>query len=389
MNITRTLAALSLGLAAASISQAAEPLRIGLVLPMSGPFSSYGQNIENGVRLYLQEHGDTFAGRKVQVILKDDTGAAPEVSRRAAQELIVRDKVDILAGFAMTPGALAVAPVATEGKVPMIVMNAGTSSLPGKSPYIVRTSAAVPQYTVPLGPWAVKNGLRKVFTVVADFGPGHDAERYFTQSFTEAGGQIAGAVRVPLKNPDFGPFLQRIKDAKPDALFLFLPTGEQPVAFFKGFNERDLGKAGIKVIATGDLTAEDSIDAMGDHVLGVVTAHQYSEAHDSPENKAFTQAYYKAYPNQRPNFMAVAGYDGMHLINAALEKTKGDASAAKFMPAVRGMSFVSARGPITIDPETRDINQTIYIRKVERVAGKLQNVEFDDSLKDYKNPIKE
>lgn len=389
MHITRTLAALSLGLAAASISQAAEPLRIGLVLPMSGPFSSYGQNIENGIKLYLQEHGDTFAGRKVQVILKDDTGAAPEISRRAAQELIVRDKVDILAGFAMTPGALAVAPVATEGKIPMIVMNAGTSSLPGKSPYIVRTSAAVPQYTVPLGPWAVKNDLKKVFTVVADFGPGHDAERYFTQSFMKAGGEIVGAVRVPLKNPDFGPFLQRIKDAKPDAVFLFLPTGEQPVAFFKGFNERDLGKAGIKVIATGDLTAEDSIDAMGDHVLGVVTAHQYSEAHNSPENKTFTQAYYKAYPNQRPNFMAVAGYDGMHLIKEALEKTKGDASADKFMPAVRGMSFISARGPITIDPDTRDINQTIYIRKVERVAGKLQNVEFDDSLKNYKNPIKE
>lgn len=389
MNLTRTLAALGLTLAAASLSHAAEPLRIGLILPMSGPFSSYGQNIENGVNLYLQEHGDTFAGRKVQIILKDDTGAAPEISRRAAQELIVRDKVDILAGFAMTPGALATAPVATASKVPMIVMNAGTSSLPGKSPYIVRTSAAVPQYTVPLGPWAVKNGLKKVFTVVADFGPGHDAERYFTQSFTKAGGEITGAVRVPLKNPDFGPFLQRIKDAKPDAVFLFLPTGEQPVAFFKGYNERDLGKDGIKVIATGDLTAEDSIDAMGDHVLGVVTAHQYSETHASPENKAFTQAYYKAYPNQRPNFMAVAGYDGMRLINAALEKTQGDASVDKFMPAVSGMSFTSPRGPITIDADTRDINQTIYIRKVEKVDNKLQNVEFDDSLKNYKNPIKE
>jgi branched-chain amino acid transport system substrate-binding protein len=231
--------------------------------------------------------------------------------------------------------------------------------------------------------------LKKVFTVVADFGPGHDAERYFTQSFTKAGGEIISAVRVPLKNPDFGPFLQRIKDAKPDAVFLFLPTGEQPVAFFKGYNERDLGKAGIKVIATGDLTAEDSIDAMGDHVLDVVTAHQYSETHNSPENKAFTQAYYKAYPNQRPNFMAVAGYDGMHLIKTALEKTQGDASVEKFMPAVRGMSFTSPRGPIAIDPDTRDINQTIYIRKVERVAGKLQNVEFDDSLKNYKNPVKE
>jgi len=389
MKITRTLAALCLGLAATSTSTsfAAEPLKIGLILPLSGPFSPYGHNIENGVNLYLKQHGDTFSGRKVELIVKDDTGVAPEESRRAAQELIVRDKVDILAGFAMTPGALAAAPVATNGKKPMIVMNAGTASLTSKSPYIVRTSAAVPQYTVPLGPWAVKNGLKKVVTVVADFGPGHDAERYFTQSFTDAGGKVVDAIRVPVKSPDFGPFLQRVKDAKPDAVFLFLPAGEAPVAFFKGFKERGLAAAGIKVIATGDLTSEDSIDAIGDNVIGVITAHQYSEAHNSPENKAFTQAFYKAYPKERPNFMAVAGYDGMHLIEEVLKKTGGDASPEKFMAAVRGISLDSPRGPITIDPETRDITQTIYIRKAERVDGKLQNVEIDDSLKNYKNPV--
>lgn len=389
MKLRQLLTALALGTLAASAATAAEPLRIGLVLPMSGVFSGYGKQIEHGVRLYLQQHGDTFEGRKVEIILKDDTGAAPEISRRLAQELIVRDKVDILAGFAMTPGAVAAAPVATTGEKPMIVMNAGTSSLTTRSPYIVRTSATVAQYTVPLGPWAVKNNLTKAFTLVADFGPGYDAEGYFQKSYTQAGGQIVGEVRVPLQNPDFAPFLQRIKDVGPDMVFLFLPAGELPMSFLKGFQERGLADAGIRVVATGDLTDEDSIDAMGEAALGMVTAHHYSEAHQSPENHAYTQAYYKAYPDDRPNFMSVGGYDGMRVIHETLKKTGGDSSAEAFMQAVRGVSFISPRGPITIDPETRDINQTIYIRKVERQGGKLLNVEFDDSLKNYRDPGKE
>lgn len=388
MKVPRILIALSLSLAAASTVFAAEPdLKIGLVLPLSGPFAPYGHNIENGINLYLKQHNNVLGGRKVVMTIKDDTGAAPEISRRVTQELVVRDNVDLLAGFAMTPEALAAAPVATSAKKPMIVMNAGTSDLTEKSPYITRVSAAVAQYTVPLGPWAVKNNLKKIVTVVADFGPGHDAEQYFTKSFVAAGGKVLDAIRIPLKNPDFGPFLIRIRNLKPDAVFLFLPAGEQPVAFFKGFKERGLAADGIKIIATGDLTSEDSIDAIGDNAIGVITAHHYSEAHDSPENKAFTTAFYKAYPKERPNFMAVAGYDGMHLIDKALEKNHGDTSPDKFMTAIRGMSFMSPRGPITIDPKTRDITQTIYIRKVERVDGKLQNVEIDNSLVNYKNPV--
>ena len=389
MKLRHLLAALTLGVMAGNCAAVAEPLRVGLVLPMSGVFSGYGKQIEHGVRLYLQHHDNAFEGRKVEVILKDDTGAAPEISRRLAQELIVRDNVDILAGFAMTPGAVAAAAVATSGNKPMIVMNAGTSSLTTRSPNIVRSSATVAQYTVPLGAWAVQNKLKKAITLVADFGPGYDAEGYFQKSYTEAGGEIVGQIRVPLHSPDFAPFLQRIKDVKPDVVFLFLPAGELPVAFLKGFQERALAAEGIRLIATGDMTDEDSIDAMGDAALGLITAHHYSEVHESAENKAYTDAYYKAYPNDRPNFMSVGGYDGMRIIDETLRKTGGNTSPEAFMQAVRGISFVSPRGSVTIDPETRDINQTIYIRQVQRQDGKLVNVEIDDSLKNYRDPGKE
>jgi branched-chain amino acid transport system substrate-binding protein len=388
MSVSHKFSAIALAIAAASNCIAAEPLKIGLILPMSGTFSSYGKQIENGVKLYLQQNGDTISGRKVQIIVKDDTGAAPEISKRLAQELVVRDKVDILAGFAMTPAAFAVAPIATEAKKPMVVMNAGTSNLTTKSPYIVRTSATVAQYTMPLGTWTARNNMKKAFTVVADFGPGHDAENYFKKSYVEAGGQVIGELRVPLKNPDFAPFLQKIKDAKPDVVFVFLPAGELPIAFLKGFKERNLAGEGIKIVATGDLSDDDSIDAIGDVALGVVSAHQYSEAHKSPENKVYTDAYYKAYPNTRPNFMSVGGYDGMRLIAETLKQTNGDATGDKFMAAVKGTKFVSPRGPISIDPDTRDIVETIYMRKVERVGSKLMNVEFDDSFKNYKDPGK-
>lgn len=378
----------ALALAAVGASLAAEPLKIGLILPMSGPFAAYGKQIENGVRLYLKQNGDIFAGRKVELILKDDTGVAPEVSKRAAQELVVKDKVDVLAGFGLTPSAFAVAPIATEAKKPMIVMNAATSAVTTKSDYIMRTSMTLPQNSAPIASWAAKNGIKKVFTVVADYGPGIDAETQFKKTFTAAGGEVVGEVRTPMKNPDFSPFLQRIKDTRPQAVFLFLPSGEQPIAFMKGFAERDLARAGIKIIATGDLVDEDTVDAIGDSALGVINAFHYSEAHKSPENKAYTEAYYKAYPKDRPNFMSVGGYDGMHLIAEVLKKTGGNADGDAFLAAARGMKWMSPRGPVSIDPATRDIVQTIYIRKVERVGGKLQNVEFD-SVPDFKDPGKQ
>lgn len=370
-----------------SVACAAEPLKIGMVLPMSGPFASYGKQIEHGARLYLQQAGGVFAGRKVELIIKDDTGVAPEISKRAAQELVVKDKVDVLAGFGLTPSAFAVAPIATEAKTPMIVMNAATSAITTKSNYILRVSHTLPQTTAPIASWAAKNNIKKVYTLVADFGPGHDAEAQFKKTFTAAGGEIVGEVRTPVKNPDFAPFLQKIKDVKPQAVFLFVPPGEQTISFIKGFIERDLAKSGIRIIATGDLTEEDVIDGVGDNALGIVSSLQYAESHNSPENKAYVQAYYKAYPKDRPNFMSVSGFDGMQLIAKTLEKTGGDASGDKFMAAAKGMSWTSPRGPISIDPQTRDIVQTIYIRKVEKVAGKLQNVEFEQTA-NFRDPGK-
>jgi branched-chain amino acid transport system substrate-binding protein len=390
MKFSKTMGAVALALGAAvAVSPVqAKDLKIGLVLSVSGPFAPYAKQISHGVDLYIAEHGDTVAGRKVQVIIKDDTGMAPAVAKRQAQELLTKDKVDILAGFDLTPNAFSVAPLATEAKVPMVVMNAATSSVTEKSSNIVRVSMTLPQSSWAMAEWAYKNGVRKVYTLVADYGPGHDAEKQFQKTFTSLGGQIVGEVRTPVNTPDYSPFLQRIKDAKPDAVFLFVPNGEQGVALAKGFKERGLDQAGIKELATGDVTDEDVINAMGDAALGMITSFHYSAAHDSPENKAFVAAYHKAYPNDRPNFVAVAGYDGMHMIYQALEQTKGDAGVDAFMKAVKGMKWMSPRGPVEIDPQTRDIIQNVYIRKVERVDGVLQNVEFD-KIEAVKDPGKQ
>ena len=379
MNRRNALAAAALALGLSTQAIAADPLKIGLVLPMSGPFGAYGKQIEHGVKPWLAQNGDTIAGRKVELIVKDDApGTSGDVSKRMAQELVVRDNVDILAGFGLTPAALAVAPVATEAKRPMVVMNAATSIITEKSPYVVRTSHTLPQATAPIAAWAAKNGVKTAYTLVADFGPGHDAEAQFKKSFTAAGGRIVGEVRVPVKNPDFAPFLQRIKDVKPEAVFLFIPPGAETIAFMKGFVDRGLAQAGIKIIATGDLTDEDILDAIGDSALGIISSWHYSEVHNSPENRAYTAAYAKAYPKDRPNFMSVAGYDGMALIAEVLRKTGGSADADKFVAAAKGLSWTSPRGRISIDPVTRDIVQTMYIRKVEKVGGKLQSVEFDN-----------
>ena len=386
--IKKTLIAGAFAFAAVG-AHAADPVKIGLVLPMTGPFAAYGKQIEHGVKLYLATKGDTFGGRKVELILKDDSpGTAGDVSKRLAQELVVKDKVDILAGFGLTPSAFAVAPIATEAKKPMVVMNAATSAITTKSNYIVRTSHTLPQVTAPIASWAAKNKIKKVFTLVADYGPGHDAEGQFKKTFTAAGGEIVGEVRAPVKNPDFAPFLQKIKDTKPDAVFLFLPPGAETIAFMKGFAERGLAAAGIKLIATGDLPDEDIIDAIGDSALGLITSFHYAESHKSPENKAYTEAYYKAYPKDRPNYMSVAGYDGMHLIAEVLKKTNGNTDADKFVEAAKGMSWMSPRGKISIDPATRDIVQTLYVRKVEKVGSHLQNVEFDQ-IADFKDPGKQ
>ena len=389
MKFVKILRALGLaaGVLAASAAAQAKDLTVGLIVPMSGPFAAHGKQITHGIDLYLAEHQQTLGGRKVKLIIKDYTGIAPAVAKRLAQELLVKDKVDILAGFTLTPNAFSVAPLASEAKVPMVVLNAATSSITEKSPNIVRVSMTLPQDTAPMAQWAHANGIKKVYTLVADYGPGHDAEAQFKKTFVALGGQIVGEVRTPVNTPDYAPFLQRIKDAKPDAVFLFVPNGEAGVALAKGYAERGLAAAGIKALATGDVTDEDVLDAMGDSALGMITSFHYSAVHDSPENKAFTAAYAKAFPKDRVNFVAAAGYDGMHLIDLALAKTQGDASAPAFMAAVKGMKWMSPRGPVEIDPQTRDIIQNVYIRKVQRVNGVLQNVEFD-TIKAVKDPGK-
>ncbi len=363
---------------------AAEPFKIGFVLPMTGQQASTGKQIEAAIKLYMAQNGATVAGRKIELIIKDD-GGAPDMTKRVAQELVVNDKVDVIAGFGITPAAFAAAPIATQSKTPMVVTAAATSAVTERSPYIVRTSFTLPQVTVPIADWAARNGIKRAVTFVADYGPGLDAEKFFISQFTLDGGKVIGEIRTPLKSPDFAPFLQKVADLKPDAVFVFLPSG-QGAAFMKQFGERGLDKSGIRLIATGDVTDDDQLAAMGDVALGVVTSHHYSAAHPSAMNKKFVAAF-EAANHFRPNFMAVAGYDGMHVIYNALAATKGKGDGDALLAAMKGQIFESPRGPILIDAQTRDIVQDVYIRKVERVpsmGNELFNGEFDvqKSVKD-------
>jgi branched-chain amino acid transport system substrate-binding protein len=383
MNIFTPSRSLLLALAATAIASAVsaaepDPVRVGVIVSTSGPFSSIGGEITAGIKTYMKEHGDTVAGRKIEIIVKDTTGPSPEIAKRLAQELVVREKVEFLAGFGLTPEALAVAPIATEAKTPMIIMNAATSIITTKSPYIARVSFTLPQVAGPMATWAAKNGVHQVYTLVSDYGPGIDAETEFKKTFTAAGGKIADSVRVPLQNPDFSPYVQRIKDVRPQAVFVFVPAGQQGIAFMKTFAERGVAQAGVKVIATGDVTEDYQLDAMGDPALGIITTHHYSAAHDSPENKAFLKAFRDANGGtMRANFMAVGGYDGMAAIYEVVRRLKGRIDADKAMEVLKGLKLASPRGALVVDPETRDPIQTVYVRRVEKVDGHLYNVEFD------------
>ncbi|HTT10323.1 MAG TPA: ABC transporter substrate-binding protein [Burkholderiaceae bacterium] len=376
MNVKAVLVAGAMLAAAATCASAQEPLKVGAVLEVTGPFASLARQIENGMRLYIARNGDTVAGRKVELIIKDSTGAQPDVAKRLVTELVTRDKVDFVVGFALTPNALAAAPVVTEAKVPTIIMNAATSVIVSKSPYMARVSMTLPQVTMPIAQWAAKNNIKRVYSLVADYGPGLDAEATFKKYFTAAGGELVGEVRTPLKNPDFGPFIQRIKDAKPQAVFIFLPAGEQAVAFMKGYRERGLAEAGIRVIGPGDVVEDDVLEAIGDSALGAVTTHHYSAAHDSQINRDYVKAYTDMF-KIRPNFMSVGGYDGMHVVYEVARRLNGKIDPDKAMEIIKGMKIDSPRGPIYIDPATRDVVQTVYVRKVEKKDGKLYNIEFD------------
>ena len=374
-------------LAASGFAAAADDaVKIGLIAPMTGPFAPVGKQMQAGAKLYIAEHGDTVAGKKIELVVKDDAGV-PDNSKRLAQELVVNDHASVLMGMGLTPIALAVAPIATAAKVPEIVTLAGTSIITEKSPYIVRTSFTLPQSATVIADWAAKNGIKKVVTLVADYAPGQDAEKAFVDRFKGAGGDTVESLRVPLQNPDYAPFLQRAADDKPDALFIFVPASQGGV-LMKQFSERGLDKSGIKLIGTGDFTDDDLLNGMGDAALGAVTAFNYSAAHPSDMNQAFVKAFKAANGGMRPNFVAVHTYDGVHLVYAALAATNGDATGDALLAKMTGLAWESPRGPISIDPETRDIIQDIYVRQVKRGSdGELYNVELA-TFENVKDPVK-
>lgn len=372
--LTGAMAAVALMAGSASTLHADDSVKVGVVIPLTGGFQSNGRQINAALKAYVATHGETAGGKKIEFIVKDD-GSVPDNALRISQELVANDKVSILTGFGNTPTALSVAQLSKRAKVPQVIMVAATSSIMKASPYILRTSWTIPQVASVIGKWAPENGATKFVSVVSDYGPGKDAEEWFVKAIEANGGTVVSKLKVPLANPDFAPFLQRAADEKPEALFVFVPTGAG-AAFMKQFVERGLDKSGIKVIAMADVTDDDILDSMGDPVIGVITGGPYSTNHDSPQNKAFVEAFKKSNDGMRPNMVAAAAWDSLDLIYKTLDKTKGDSSGDVFVDAAKGMQLDSPRGPISIDPETRDIVQNIYMRKVERVEGALYNTEF-------------
>jgi branched-chain amino acid transport system substrate-binding protein len=374
--------ALVAGALASTGALAQDSAKVGLVLPLTGGLAPVGKQVQAGVKAYMDKHGSTVAGKKIDLIVKDDAGV-PDNSKRLAQEFIVNDKVAVV-GSALTPSAMAIGPLSTQGKTANVVMVSGTSGVINpNNPYMVRTSFTLGQQSGIIAEWAAKNGSKKVVIVQSDWAPGHEAAAVFSDSFKKAGGEVVETIKVPLANPDFAPFLQRARDLNPDTLFVFVPAG-QAGTFAKQFAERGLDKAGIKLIGPGDIVDDNDLPGMGDSMLGVVTAGIYSAHHNSPLNKEYVAAFKKANGGLRPNFISLGGYDGMHLIYEALKKTGGKTDADSLIGAMKGMAWESPRGPISIDPETRDIVQNIYIGKVEKVDGELYNVEFAkfDAVKD-------
>ncbi len=380
------LAATAMFAGAANAQQG--PIKIGIILPYSGQFADAAAQMDNAIKLFVKENGDTVAGRKIEFIRKDTGGIAPDVAKRLAQELVVRDGVDILAGFVLTPNAMAAGDVSDQAKKFMVVMNAATSIITTKSPYMVRTSLTTPQLNQALGDWAVKKGgVKKAYTMVSDYGPGLDAGGAFALGFKEAGGEIVGEVKMPVANPDFSAFVQRAKDLNPEGVYIFVPGGAQPGALGKALAERGIDARKTKVMGQLEIADENAIKVMGDAALGIITASHYDYAHKSAKNDAFVKAYNAAY-GRNPDFFSIGGWDGMQLIYDVLKKTGGKTDAQAMVDAAKGMKWESPRGPISIDPETRDIIQTVYIRRVDKVDGKIQNVEID-KIEEVKDPVKE
>lgn len=373
---------------ALSPAEAQQTIKIGLILPYSGQFADTATQIDAAIKLYMKQKGDTVAGKKIEIIRKDVGGIAPDVAKRLAQELVVRDNVDLLAGFVLTPNALAASDISEQAKKFMVIMNAATAIITTKSNYSTRTSLTLPQVCTTLGTWAVKqNSTKKVYTMASDYGPGHDCEGSFSGAFKEAGGEVIGAVKFPVANPDFSAFVQRAKDLNPESIFVFVPAGAQPAALGKAFAERGVNPKAVKVMGTGEVTDDAAIKSMGEAAAGIITAWHYDHTHKSKLNQDFVSAFKQDNAGLNPNFLAVGGYDGMHLIYEAIKKSGGKTEGDALIAAAKGMAWESPRGPISIDPETRDIIQTVYIRRVEKVGSELVNVEFD-KVENVKDPVK-
>ncbi len=366
-------------------AHAQQTIKIGLIMTYSGQFTDAAAQMDNGIKLYMKQHGDVAAGRKIEIIRRD-TGGAPDAAKRLAQELVVRDNADILAGFVITPEALAVADISAEAKKFMVVMNAATSIVTTKSPYMARVSVTLPQNCEPLGAWAFKNGVRKIYTMVSDYAPGHDAETAFQGAFKAAGGEIVGAVRMPVTTVDFSPFVQRVKDQNPEGIFVFIPGGSQPPALAKALVERGIDVKKTRLMGQGEITEESALRAMGDAGVGIITAYHYDYNHQSTANRDFVNAYNTEF-KRNPDLFSIGGYDGMHLIYEALKKNGGKVDGEGLIAAAKGMKWESPRGPMSIDPDTRDVVQTIYIRRVEKVDGQLRNVEIE-KFENVKDPVK-
>ncbi len=354
---------------------AQETVKIGFSVPLTGPFAENGKQMAAAIKIFTEQRGSVVAGRKIEVIVRDDGGVADQ-AKRIAQEFVVQSKVAVLAGYNPTPAALAVAPLSAEAKIPQIVVGSSASVTTTRSPYIVRTFSTQAQITVPMADWMLKNGIKRVVTFVSDYAPGLETEKAFVEAFKARGGEIVESIRVPLQALDFAPFLQRARDARPEAIFAWVPGGLAG-SFVRQYAERGLQSSGIRLIGTGDITDDDILDQLGEPMLGITTSLQYSAAHDSEKNKAFVAGFQRVGGGLRPDHVGVAVYDAMHLIYAALEKTGGNPDGDALLAAMKGMAWESPRGPIAIDPETRDIVQDVYIRKVERRNGQLYNVEFD------------
>ena len=380
----RHFAAGAAALGAASIilptrpARAAKQLTIGVVLPMSGFYANQAAQYENGIKVFQALHGTEVAGLPVRTVIRDDQGpASGDLSRRLTQELIVREKADIILGYSFTPNAMAAASLLTEAKKVGVIINAATSIITEKSPDFVRVSFTTPQVSYYLGKYVAEKGLKKVFTIASDYAPGIDSETWFVKALKAGGGTVVGGVRTPVTETEYAPYLQKAIEAKPDAIFAFNPGGDVAVAFLKAVKQSGLQKSGVKLTVTGDVLEDDALALLGENAEGAISTMHYQYGLKNKQNQDFIAKFKEiAGKDAVPNFRAVQGYDGLNAIYGAVEKTKGDLATDALLRAFEGATYDSPRGKFQIDPKTRDIIQTIYVRETRQVDGMWQNVEI-------------